>query len=104
MCPNAEEEGVPQTDAWRAIFAPPIQIRLNAAAPGANLTLEDVSSLISLCPFDTVAKEKPSPFCDLFDQTAFDGFEYLSDLDKFYGTGYVFPHVSDFTGNLRIFL
>ena len=88
MCPNAEEEGVPQTDAWRTIFAPPIQARLNAAAPGSNLTLEDVSSLISLCPFETVAKEKPSPFCSLFSQSEFNDFEYFRDLNMFYGTGY----------------
>ena len=87
MCPNAGS-GDTQTDAWQSIYATPIQARLNVAAPGANLTLDDVSSLISLCPFETVAKEKPSPFCSLFSQSDFNGYEYFGDLNKFYGTGY----------------
>ena len=65
--------------------------RLNAAALGANLTGDDVTSIISLCAFDTVAKEKPSQFCNLFTQSDFDGFEYYMDLDKYYGTGLVSP-------------
>ncbi|EJD01736.1 phosphoglycerate mutase-like protein [Fomitiporia mediterranea MF3/22] len=87
MCPNAGSSDN-QTNIWQAIYATSIAARLNDAAPGANLTDADASNLISLCAFDTVANERPSPFCNLFDQTDFDGFEYLSDLDKFYGTGY----------------
>ena len=86
MCPNAGDSDA-QTDTWQAIYAAPILKRLNAAAPGANLTLDDVTNLVSMCPFDTVAKESASPFCALFTQADFNGFEYFGDLGKFYGTG-----------------
>lgn len=88
MCPSAGS-GDAQTNTWQSIYASPIQARLNAAASGANLTLDDVSSIISLCPFETVAKEKASAFCSLFSQSDFSGYEYFGDLGKFYGTGCV---------------
>lgn len=86
MCPNAGTSDA-QTGVWQSIYATPIAERLNAAAPGANLTTADVTNLISLCPFDTLFRETRGPFCDLFTQEDFDGFEYFNDLDKFYGTG-----------------
>ncbi|KAK7685198.1 hypothetical protein QCA50_011561 [Cerrena zonata] len=89
MCPSVGDSDA-QTDQWLSVFAPSITANLNAAAPGANLTDADIFNLISLCPFDTVAHEKPSPFCDLFaaEKDAFSGFSYSGDLDKFYNTGY----------------
>ncbi|TDL30133.1 phosphoglycerate mutase-like protein [Rickenella mellea] len=87
MCPNAGSSTA-QTNTWQVIYAAPAVARLNAAAPGANLTVTDITNLISLCPFETVAKEKPSAFCSLFTQEEFDGFEYFGDLGKYYGTGY----------------
>ncbi|PSR83458.1 hypothetical protein PHLCEN_2v5730 [Hermanssonia centrifuga] len=92
MCPAAGSSD-PQTNTWLATYAPPITSRLNAAAPGANLTDTDTSSLISLCPFETVAKRTKSAFCKLFEHEsgAFPGFGYSGDLDKFYGTGYGQP-------------
>ncbi|KIP06154.1 hypothetical protein PHLGIDRAFT_107300 [Phlebiopsis gigantea 11061_1 CR5-6] len=88
-CPAASTSD-DQDEAWINTFAPPITARLNAAAPGANLTNDDVYSLISLCPFETVAKETKSAFCTLFESIpgAFEGFAYTGDLDKYYGTGY----------------
>ena len=88
MCGNAGGADA-QTTAWQNVFGPTIAARLNAAAPGANLTSADIPSLISLCPFDTLAKEEPSPWCNVFDQQAFDDFEYYGDLDKYYKTGSV---------------
>ncbi|KAL5487484.1 hypothetical protein ACEPAI_5592 [Sanghuangporus weigelae] len=87
MCPNAGS-GDEQTDIWQEIYAVSAAGRLNRAAPGANLTVADITNLISLCAFDTLAKEEPSPFCDLFDSSDFNGFEYYGDLNKYYGTGY----------------
>lgn len=52
-----------------------------------NLTARDAESLIALCAMETVAKEEYSPFCDLFTQKDFEGYEYSMDLDKFYHTG-----------------
>ncbi|KAI0089281.1 phytase [Irpex rosettiformis] len=92
QCPAA---GGPsnQTAAWEAIYAAPIAAKLNSAAPGANLTANDIFNLISLCPFETVASFNKSQWCTLFEQysTAFPGFAYEGDLDKFYGTGYGQP-------------
>ncbi|KAL5529871.1 hypothetical protein ACEPAF_6128 [Sanghuangporus sanghuang] len=87
MCPNAGS-GDEQTDIWQAIYAVSAAARLNKAASGANLTVADVTNLISLCAFDTLAKEEASPFCDLFDSSDFNGFDYYGDLNKYYGTGY----------------
>ncbi|GJE87420.1 phytase [Phanerochaete sordida] len=91
-CPNAPPAD-PQDDAWINTFAPPITAKLNAGAPGANLTNIDVYSLISLCPFETVAKQVKSDFCTLFESfpQAFPGFAYVGDLDKFYGAAYGNP-------------
>ena len=89
-CPNAGNSDT-QTLAWVETFAPSITKVLNQGAPGANLTDLDTVALMEICPFHTLAKEKPSPFCGLFETVpnAFPDFEYIGDLDKFYGTGYV---------------
>ncbi len=95
MCPNAGSSDT-QTDIWTAIYGAPIAARLNAAAPGANLTAADISAFIPICPFESVAKDTTSPFCALFTPAEFAQFEYFGDLDKFYGTGECFlikqPH------------
>jgi hypothetical protein len=88
MCPNAGESD-DQTQQWLSTYATPTTARLNEGAPGANLTNVDTFNLISLCPFETLAKETRSPFCDLFSKAEFHGFEYSGDLDKYYGTGFV---------------
>ncbi|KAJ7113382.1 histidine phosphatase superfamily [Mycena epipterygia] len=93
MCPNAGDSDA-QTDAWLAVFAPPITARLNRWAPHANLTDPETYALISMCPFHTVAAFvlggtlTLSPFCALFSAPEFEAFEYSMDLDKYYGTGY----------------
>ncbi|OBZ71577.1 3-phytase A [Grifola frondosa] len=89
-CPNAGD-GSRQTGEWVATFAPPHTTRLNKAAPGANLTDMDVYYLLAMCPFETVAKETASPFCDLFTKNDFRAFEYFGDLEKYYKTGYGEP-------------
>lgn len=86
MCPNAGNANV-QTDTWQARYAAHARSRLNAMAPGANLTVADISSLISLCPFETLANETPSRFCGLFTLEDYVGYEYYGDLNKYYGTG-----------------
>lgn len=71
------------------IFGQPIIDRMNWAAPGANLALEDVASLISLCGFDSVINEYASPWCALFTEGDYAGFEYLLDLGTYYNNGCV---------------
>ncbi len=88
LCPDAGDASV-QLLEWLETFAPPITSRLNAGAPGANLTDTDIFSLLSLCPFESVFLENESPFCGIFsgDHVSFPGLEYIGDLDKYYGTG-----------------
>ncbi|KAJ3506030.1 hypothetical protein NLJ89_g7102 [Agrocybe chaxingu] len=87
MCPNAGDSDT-QTEIWTNIFGAPIATRLNAQALGANLTATDISFLMPLCAFDSIVREAPSPFCDLFTPAEFAQYEYYGDLDKYYGTGY----------------
>ncbi|KAJ7098350.1 phosphoglycerate mutase-like protein [Mycena epipterygia] len=96
-CPNAASSRREMSQ-WLDVYGPPITARLNSWAPGANLTNEDIHGLMMLCAFHTVAsvpygytEEDPlpfSPFCSLFTAAEFESFEYSSDLDKFYSTGY----------------
>jgi hypothetical protein len=90
MCPGAGSSG-PQTNVWSAIYGAPIAARLNTQAPGAGFVAADISNLIPLCAFESVAEDMTSPFCALFASDEFAQFEYVADLDKFYGTGSVHP-------------
>ncbi|KAI0832856.1 phytase [Trametes gibbosa] len=91
MCPAAGDSD-PQVNEWLAQFAPPMTARLNAGAHGANLTDTDTYNLLTMCAFETVATEKRSHFCDIYEElNAKDAFAYNADLDKFYGTGYGQP-------------
>ncbi|EIW76422.1 acid phosphatase [Coniophora puteana RWD-64-598 SS2] len=87
MCPNAASSD-DETDAWKDVFAPSIEDRINNDAPGASIGKSDVANLLQLCPFETVAFEQPSPWCNLFTQDDFEGLEYYLDIDDFYSTGY----------------
>ncbi|KAJ6572009.1 histidine phosphatase superfamily [Mycena capillaripes] len=96
-CPNAGGSKR-EMEQWLDVFGPPITSRLNSWAPGANLTNDDIHGLMMLCAFHTVASvpygyrsDSPlpfSPFCSVFTQDEFEAFEYSSDLDKYYSTGY----------------
>ncbi|KAG6877281.1 hypothetical protein C0993_008875 [Termitomyces sp. T159_Od127] len=87
MCPNAGNSDS-QTNAWLATYAPPIARRLNKNAPGANITISDVYSLMTMCAFESVSINSESAFCKLFSKTEFEELEYYGDLDKYYNTGY----------------
>ncbi|OCH87938.1 acid phosphatase [Obba rivulosa] len=90
-CPNAGD-GSEQMDEWLGVFAPAVAERLNKAAPGADLGAEDVFNLLAMCPFETLARQRASPFCALFNEDDFRAFEYHGDLEKYYKTGYGEPH------------
>ncbi|KAJ3974177.1 phytase [Lentinula raphanica] len=76
------------TQTWIETDAKPIAERLNAAAPGANLSTNEVHHLMELCAFDSAVIEGISKWCGLFNKEEWEGFEYAKDLDKYYGTGY----------------
>lgn len=86
MCPAAVNANT-QVKEFVDIAARGIAARLNSCAPGANLTAQEAYAIMHMCPFDTVAKEAISPFCDLFSQEEFQMYEYAGDLQKFYHTG-----------------
>ncbi|KAI0738844.1 histidine phosphatase superfamily [Daedaleopsis nitida] len=86
-CPKAAD-GSEETDIWLSVFAPTLAARLNKAAPGAKLNQTHIFGLLAMCPFESVAKEKLSPFCTLFTEDDFRAFEYWGDLEKYYKTGY----------------
>ena len=87
MCPAAANSR-DEMNTFVDIAVRPIADRLNSAAPGANLDPQDAYSIMHLCPFETIAKEKISPFCFLFSEQDFKIYEYAGDLQKFYNTGY----------------
>ncbi|QIW97823.1 hypothetical protein AMS68_003341 [Peltaster fructicola] len=78
---------------WQAIFTPPIQARLNANLPGANLSTTEVIYMMDLCPFNTVASPDGtiSPFCSLFNETEWHQYNYYNSLNKFYGYSFGNP-------------
>lgn len=86
LCPNAGGSGHEQDDWFGSGFTPLVN-RLNTAAPGANLTGEDVDNIMALCPFDSLVYGRLSPFCQMFDDGEFELFQYADDIDKYYGTG-----------------
>ncbi|KAF9233783.1 histidine phosphatase superfamily [Melanogaster broomeanus] len=87
MCPNVSSSDG-ETDDWKDVFAPAIEDRINDEAPGASLGKSDIVNIMTLCPFDTVAHEKPSPWCNIFTSDEWASYEYYGDLDDYYGNGY----------------
>ena len=85
-CPNVGDGDKEQGEWFDAAF-PPLVKRLNKAAPGANLEAKDVFNIMALCPFDSLAYNRLSPICQLFEDREFELFEYANDIDKYYGTG-----------------
>ncbi|OCT52747.1 3-phytase A [Cladophialophora carrionii] len=79
--------------AWAKIFIPPIQARLNADLPGANLSIDQTIYMMDLCPFNTVADEDGliSPFCALFTELEWVQYDYYESLGKYYGYSYGNP-------------
>ncbi|KAL2148517.1 hypothetical protein VTH82DRAFT_2071 [Thermothelomyces myriococcoides] len=84
---------------YLSTFAGPITARINDNLPGANLTDDDIVSLMDLCPFETVASsdlatattrdtiQLLSPFCRLFNETEWRAYDYMQSLGKWYGYG-----------------
>lgn len=78
---------------WQNIFTLPIQARVNANLPGANLTTTEIIYLMDLCPFNTVASPNGtiSPWCSLFNETEWHQYNYYNSLGKFYGYSFGNP-------------
>lgn len=62
-------------DEWEAIAMATPTARLNALAPGANLTASDTLNILELCGFQSLYDAKLSDFCSLFTAQEFKDFE-----------------------------
>jgi len=87
-CPNSNNAtyntGHNLTTEWINTYLAETVIRLQKLLPGLhNLTQRDAFLMQNLCAYETAAF-KSSPFCGLFTETEWRGFEYTSDL-SFYG-------------------
>jgi hypothetical protein len=90
QCPRARHDlSDEMVGKWVSVFAPPIVQRMNTLAPGANITQDNIMPLMSLCSFETLARQKTSLWCWVFKPKEYDQFEYWTDLEKYYFTGYV---------------
>ncbi|KAJ3175865.1 hypothetical protein HDU87_005693 [Geranomyces variabilis] len=76
---------------WAAVYVPPITARLNAALPGLNLTDNEVMSLQSGCPFETVTHNAVSPLCGIFTPSEWADYSYYQDLQQYTSAGYGGP-------------
>lgn len=92
-CPKLETDPLSDniTDHYAAIIAPPIAQRLQSLLPGVTLSAHDVTYLMDMCAFDTVALTPDgsiqSPFCTLFTSHEWTQYNYLQSLWKYYGFG-----------------
>ncbi|KAF2091933.1 acid phosphatase [Saccharata proteae CBS 121410] len=94
LCTNFENEDDDVVDArgqgpWNEIWLPPITARINAQLPGANLTDKEISYMMDLCPFYTVAdvQGKLSQFCGIFFEEEWKQYDYYQSLGKYYHYG-----------------
>lgn len=88
-CPNSNNATYTTsqnlTTEWINTYLTETVIRLQKLLPGFdNLTQRDAFLMQNLCAYETAAF-KTSPFCGLFTETEWRGFEYTADL-SFYGT------------------
>ncbi|KAL8277009.1 hypothetical protein RQP46_010543 [Phenoliferia psychrophenolica] len=86
-CPNSASSSAIETK-WLNHFAPNITARINADAPGANVSNADTLNFMQLCGFDTEYAQDLSPWCGIFQPAEWSAFEYYYDLDKWAGNGY----------------
>ncbi|WEW59529.1 histidine phosphatase family protein [Emydomyces testavorans] len=93
VCDKFEEDrsgdGIQQKFADK--FIPQILERVKSHLPGASVTIKDVSYLMDLCSFHTVAMTPDasiiSPFCQLFTIGEWVDYDYYQSLGKYYRYG-----------------
>lgn len=92
-CPKFEDStlGLTIKQNYTDVFAPAIRERLEADIPGITLSNTDVTYLMDICAFDTVARtpqaSELSPFCNLFTNDEWPNYNYLLSLEKYYSYG-----------------
>lgn len=92
-CPKLENDSHSDkiTDKYTSLIAPPIAQRLESQLPGVHLSTHDITYLMDMCAFDTVAATPDgsiqSPFCALFTSQEWTEYNYFQSLGKYYGYG-----------------
>jgi hypothetical protein len=89
-CPDAGGSGNEQ-EKWVDTYTPDIADRLNDGVKGVTVSNDDVQNLMEMCAFETIVMDGngASRFCALFEEDEWAGFEYSSEVDKYYDTGWV---------------
>lgn len=88
-CPNANNitysPGYQDINVWIETYLKETVIRLEKVLPGfQNMTAADVFNMQNICAYETAAYGS-SPFCNLFTEHEWRGYQYAFDL-QFYGT------------------
>lgn len=91
-CPNALSQKILKNKAkvnqWIASYLANASKRLQKVLPGMmNVTAQDAFAMQDLCTFETAAYGS-SPFCSLFTETEWRGYEYAADLDFYYDSSF----------------
>ncbi|KAJ6545482.1 histidine phosphatase superfamily [Mycena capillaripes] len=96
-CPILDSDvsgfGSEQAAKWANIYLLPAQKRLSQYISGFPLTISMLSSMQSLCAYETVALGYSS-FCGLFTEEEWKGFSYFFDLEFWYTYGPGAPYAS----------
>ncbi|KAL1898295.1 hypothetical protein Cpir12675_002002 [Ceratocystis pirilliformis] len=89
QCPAfSDDEGGSLAEAWKGIYIPPVQKRLQALIKGdLQLTSTDVAQMPYLCGFESQITGRLSPWCSVFTDAELLDYEYSQDLRYYYGTG-----------------
>jgi hypothetical protein len=48
-----------------------------------NLNVSDVAAMMNACPFDSFRLQRPSPWCSIFTDEEWLGYNYAYDLNQF---------------------
>ncbi|WFD34126.1 hypothetical protein MCUN1_000961 [Malassezia cuniculi] len=93
-CPNADNDdfqlGDKLVEQWQDIYLEAPRKRLQQYFHGAELTKDDISSMMIMCPYETVVLGY-SQFCNLFTKEEWENLEYELDMDKQGSNGFMAP-------------
>ncbi|KAJ7456109.1 histidine phosphatase superfamily [Mycena latifolia] len=96
-CPILDSDvaayGSDQAAKWAQVYLAPAQKRLAPYISGLPLSISLLSSMQSVCAYETVALGY-SAFCDLFTEEEWKGFSYFFDLEFWYSFGPGAPFAS----------
>ncbi|PVI06004.1 phosphoglycerate mutase-like protein [Periconia macrospinosa] len=83
---GGHDNGYTMLDQFRPIYLDGTMKRILANNPGLELTHDDVYAMQEMCGFETTVRGS-SPWCHVFTQEDFLGFEYARDILHYYRAG-----------------